>query len=303
MQTRESPEEYAQVAGRPWPAASPIAAYRLAAGASRAEAFAHIRRDFYKLKLLRHADGVLHYGTRQVAVQGDALLFVNPQLPHSWQPVGSPYEGYVCLFTEQFVTPQLKTASVGHSPLFRVGAVPVLPLPAAVADRLGQLFEQLLQELDSDYANRYEVASSYLHLIIQEAMRLCPAPEVAPGTAAVRLSARFLALLERQFPVTSPQRPLALRTAAEYAQQLAVHPNHLNKALKQATGKTTTEHLAARLADEARALLHHSNWSPAEIGYCLGFGHPANFAVFFKKQTGQPPAAYRRQAAHSYAIA
>lgn len=95
--------------------------------------------------------------------------------------------------------------------------------------------------------------------------------------------------------MVSPQRPLAMRTVAEYAQYLGVHPNHLNKALKEATGKTTSEHLAGRLTDEARMLLHHSDWTLAEIGYCLGFEHPANFASFFKKQTGQPPAAYRRQ--------
>jgi AraC family transcriptional activator of pobA len=297
MKTTESLEEYGRLAGQQWPAASQIAAYRLAPSTCRAAAFAHIRRDFYKLKLLRQADGVLRYGDQQVAVQGDALLFVNPQLPHSWQPVGAPYSGYACLFAGQFVTPHLKTARVAHSPLFSVGAVPVLPLPAAVADHLNQLFEGLLHALASDYAGRYEVASSYLNLILHEALQLQPAPVAVPGTAAARLCARFLALLEGQFPVPGPQRPLGLRTAAEYAHHLAVHPSHLNKALMAATGKTTTAHLAARLAEEARALLHHSDWSPAEIGYCLGFGHPANFAAFFKKQTGQPPAAYRRQAA------
>jgi len=295
MKTRESLEEYGQIAGHQWPAASPITAYHLAATAGRAEAFAHIRRDFYKIKLLRQADGVLHYGDQQVAVQGNALLFVNPQLPYSWQPVGPPYAGYACLFAEHFVTPHLKTASVAHSPLFSVGAVPVLPLSLVVADRLSQLFELLVQALASDYTGRYEVASSYLHLVLHEALQLQPAPVVVPGTAAARLSTRFLTLVEQQFPVASPQRPLGLRTAAEYARQLAVHPNHLNKALKEATGKTTTEHLASRLADEARALLHHSDWSPAEIGYCLGFEHPANFAAFFKKQTGLPPVAYRRR--------
>ena len=64
----------------------------------------------------------------------------------------------------------------------------------------------------------------------------------------------------------------------------------------------TTGHLAARLADEARALLRHSNWTLAEIGYCLGFEHPANFAAFFKQQVGQPPQAYRRQAAASATV-
>ena len=164
MKITESLVEYSRLAGHEWPVFNQITAYRLAPATSRAATFAHIRRDFYKLKLLRQADGVLRYGDQQVAVQGDALLFVNPQLPHSWQSVGDPYAGYVCLFARQFVTPHLKTARVAHSPLFSVGAVPVLPLPAAVADHLSQLFEGLLHTLASDYAGRYEVASSYLSL-------------------------------------------------------------------------------------------------------------------------------------------
>ena len=295
MKAKESIEEYCQLAGQQWPAPSQIAAYRIAADASLASAFPHIRRDFYKVKLLRHADGVLRYGDQSVVVKGDVLLFVNPHLPYSWQQVGAPHTGYVCLFTEQFVTPHLKTASVGYSPLFRVGEAPALQLPTVVADRLSQLFEHLLQELQSEYAGRYELASSYLHVLLHEALKLLPVPALAPGTAAARLSAQFLAQLERQFPVVSPQHPLVMRTVADYAQCLGVHPNHLNKALKEATGKTTSEHLAGRLTDEARMLLHHSDWTLAEIGYCLGFEHPANFAAFFKKQTGQPPIAYRRQ--------
>ncbi|AMR28238.1 hypothetical protein A0257_14845 [Hymenobacter psoromatis] len=295
MNTKESLADYCRLAGRPWPAASPIAAYRLEPGTSRAAAFPHIRRDFYKVKLVRGASGVLRYGDQQVAVRGDALLLVNPRLPYSWEPVGPPYVGYVCLFTEQFITPHLKTAGVAHAPLFRAGAVPVLPLLPEEADRLGRLFEQLLAELDSEYVGRYELASSYLHVILHEPLKRLPTPAPPPGTAAARLSARFAELLERQFPLASPHQTLALRQAGEYARQLGVHANHLNKALKQTTGQITTDYLAARLADEARALLHHSDWTLAEIGYCLGFEHPTNFAAFFKKQTGQPPLAYRRQ--------
>jgi len=42
-------------------------------------------------------------------------------------------------------------------------------------------------------------------------------------------------------------------------------------------------------------LLRNSDWSMAEIGYCLGFEHPSNFNNFFKKHIGQSPNHYRRQ--------
>ena len=104
----------------------------------------------------------------------------------------------------------------------------------------------------------------------------------------------FTELLERQFPIESPARRLGLHSASDFAQQLAVHVNHLNRCVRDTTGKTTTAHIAERLASEARALLRHTDWNVAEVGYSLGFDEPAHFNYFFKKQTGQTPSAFRQ---------
>jgi AraC family transcriptional activator of pobA len=64
--------------------------------------------------------------------------------------------------------------------------------------------------------------------------------------------------------------------------------------VRDTTGKTTTAHIAERLASEARALLRHTDWNIAEVGYGLGFDEPANFNYFFKKQTGLAPSAFRQ---------
>ena len=60
------------------------------------------------------------------------------------------------------------------------------------------------------------------------------------------------------------------------------------------TGKTTTDHIAARLSREAKALLWHTDWNIAEVGYSLGFDEPTHFNYFFKKHTGLAPSAFRR---------
>jgi AraC-like DNA-binding protein len=85
-----------------------------------------------------------------------------------------------------------------------------------------------------------------------------------------------------------------MRTAADFARNLAIHVNHLNRAVKETTGKTTTEHIADRVIKEAQALLLHSDWNVSEIAYGLGFEYPAYFNNFFKKQTEVTPAAWRR---------
>jgi AraC-like DNA-binding protein len=111
--------------------------------------------------------------------------------------------------------------------------------------------------------------------------------------AAARITSLFLKLLERQFPVDSPQYALKLRTANDYAEQLSVHVNHLNRAVKEVTGKTTTEHISERVLGEAKALLQHTDWSINEIAYSLGYEYPTYFNNFFKKQTGVTPGSLR----------
>ena len=295
MPSRESIAEYYQRYGQGTPNAGQVSAYRIEDFAPT-DSFPHLRRDFYKIKLLCNAQGIISYADKTVAVQQPALIFANPLIPHAWERLGGQTTGYACLFTADFMTQQLKTASVANSPLFRVGGSPVLFPPPEVVSRLSSLFELLLAEMQSSYIHKYDLLRTYIQTIIHESLKLAPAPPAyQPGTSAARLSALFLELLDRQFPIASPQHTLPLRNANEFARQLAVHTNHLNKALREVTGQTTTAHIAAKVVAEAQALLQHSDWSLAEIGYCLSFEHASNFNLFFKKHTGQSPSRYRRE--------
>ena len=105
----------------------------------------------------------------------------------------------------------------------------------------------------------------------------------------------FMELLERQFPLHQPTETVPFRSAQDFARALHIHPNHLNKSLKEITGKTTTDWIAERLAREAGALLRYSNWDISEIAFALGFEHPSNFTLFFKKSTGESPKAFRQR--------
>jgi len=111
--------------------------------------------------------------------------------------------------------------------------------------------------------------------------------------AASRITNVFLELLERQFPVETPDQPLQLRAAQDYANQLAVHVNHLNRSVKEVTGKSTTAHITERIITEAKALLQHTDWNIAEIAYALGFEYPTYFNNYFKRMTGIVPSSLR----------
>ena len=135
-----------------------------------------------------------------------------------------------------------------------------------------------------------------VNLIIHEALKLQPSENFDQHrNASSRITSVFLELLERQFPIEDTERPLQLKTAQDYAKNLNIHANYLNRAVKEVTGKPTTVHISERIISEAKALLQHTDWNIADIAYALGFEYPTYFNNFFKKITGTNPKSLRTQ--------
>ena len=84
-----------------------------------------------------------------------------------------------------------------------------------------------------------------------------------------------------------------LRSASDFANQLNVHVNHLNRAVKETTQKTTTQIISERILQESKILLRHSAWSVSEIAYALGFTEVTHFNNFFKKHVQMSPLKFR----------
>jgi AraC-like DNA-binding protein len=103
-----------------------------------------------------------------------------------------------------------------------------------------------------------------------------------------------LQLLDAQFPVSKQLPEPLLKNAQEYAERLTVHVNHLNRSVKDVTGKSTTVHLAERFISEAKVLLQHTDWSVGDIADRLGFEYATYFNSFFRKHTGTTPLTFRR---------
>ena len=103
----------------------------------------------------------------------------------------------------------------------------------------------------------------------------------------------FLELLERQFPIDDQHPSIQVRAASDFAGQLNIHVNHLNRAVKETLQKTTTQVIAERVLQEAKILLRHSRWGVAEIAYALGFAEPTHFNNFFKKHAATSPMKFR----------
>lgn len=251
------------------------------------------RRDFFKMSFITGI-GRLRFEDRTVEVDKPALLFSPPDLSYSWEPLSEQQTGYCCLFDAVFLDNYHHRDIVHESPLVIGSNDPLFFLNNRQQQRIELLFCMMMSEMESDYHHKYDLIRHCLYMVIHEAMKMQAARNpVKHSNAPARLTAQFLELLERQFPIDSPEHALELKTAQDFAVSLSVHVNHLNRAVKEVTGKTTTDHIAERITMEARALLKHANWSIAEVAYSLGFEYPAYFNNFFKKHAQVTPGAFR----------
>jgi AraC-like DNA-binding protein len=113
------------------------------------------------------------------------------------------------------------------------------------------------------------------------------------GFASQRINSAFLELLENQFPIIDKGSSLKLRSPSDFAEHLNIHVNHLNRAVKYVSGKTTSFMINDRILQESKRLLAISMWNISEIAFALGFGEGTHFNFFFKKHTKMNPTQFR----------
>ena len=250
------------------------------------------RRDFYKITLIEN-QGLLHYAEKVIPVTPPTLLFSNPFLPYCWEAAPEEQKGNYCVFTAEFLT-RNSPGGIIHPLFTEKQRRPVFQLDTQKAAQIAGMFKQMEIELHSDYAEKERLIYSYVEILIHEACKLSPVEHIVKnsGNAAARITALFFELLDRQFPVDI-REGVQLKKAADYADRLFVHVNHLNRAVKEVTGKTTTHWITARLIAEAQHLLVHTDLNIGAIGYALGFEYPSYFNQFFRKMTDRTPTSYR----------
>jgi len=251
------------------------------------------RRAYYKISLIRGRNTV-EYADKVIEIEKNAVLFATPKVPYNYIPQDLDQFGYFCIFTDEFLIHTKSGVVLDDLPIFKAGGYPVFMISEEDTMEIDAIFNKMHKELSSNYAYKYDLLRNYVLELIHFGQKLQPATALYPThSASARVSSLFVELLERQFPIESPNQKLKLRTAKDYADQLAIHVNHLNKVLKEITGKTTTDLVSNRIVQEAKILLRQTDWNISEIAYCLGFEEVAHFSNFFRKQTAFSPLSFR----------
>lgn len=249
------------------------------------------RKSLFKISLLKGKTR-LYYADKTIEFDC-ALLFSNPNIPYAWEYLESEQVSYFCVFRDEFFD---QFINIKDYPVFKPGNIPLFHLsPEQFADFEG-IYKQMLNEISLEFSYKYDSLRTMVLQLIFTALKLEPATfqPYKDSNGSQRIVSLFIELLERQFPIESIMQRMALRHPTEFADQLSIHVNHLNHALKQVTGKTTSQLIAERIMQEARSLLQHTDWNISEIAWCLGFDGLPHFINFFKKSQQLTPKSYRK---------
>jgi len=104
---------------------------------------------------------------------GATMRFVHPQTPRAPGSLPGNPSGFSCLFNVAYLSEKMQ--SILHAlPMFRKGASPVYSLNAVQVERFRRLFEQMLEEVNNNYAFKYELLGNYLAELLHQVLKLQP---------------------------------------------------------------------------------------------------------------------------------
>ncbi|AYL98308.1 AraC family transcriptional regulator [Mucilaginibacter celer] len=201
-------------------------------------------------------------------------------------------EGYYCIFDKDFILQFLKNQStLDELPFFQADANPLIRLSAEESGGVQQLLTQIEEEHLNDFGDKQRMIGVLLcQLLIQMKRQYVSMPPSKSYSAPELIAAGFLQCVK----LNARQQ----KSAAFYAGQLNITANHLNKCVKECTGKPVTAHITDVLILEAKVLLKQSDHNISEIAGILGFENSAYFARLFKKHTQFTPKSYREKFIH-----
>lgn len=251
------------------------------------------RRDFYKIMLVKGGSKV-HYADKIYEVKNQALSFSNPMIPYKWEHLDKIREGVYCIFSNDFFH---QFGQFQQYEVFEPQGIHIFELTDEQAQQVNEIFIKIEQELNSEYKYKYDLIRNLVFELIHFGLKLQPAAivEKLHINASQRIANLFSELLERQFPIEESHTHVQLRSPSDFASQLNIHVNHLNRAVQETFQKTTSQLIAERILQEAKVLLKHSNWPVGEIAYSLGFAEVTHFNNFFKKHVQTNPLKFRNQ--------
>lgn len=196
-------------------------------------------------------------------------------------------EGYFCHFNLEIFTNHLPQHNILRDfPFLQFIGNPIVETDDATRLLLLPIFQRLEVEYEKEKNANLDIVTVYLLALFTEIKRF-----YAPSVSAKKNTSLMIA---QNFKDALSRHIYEKQKVTQYADMLAVSPNHLNKCVKSATGKSAQDLLNEMILLEAKVLLKQTDMQISEIAYKLSQQNHSDFSRFFKNKTGMTPKEYKQ---------
>lgn len=241
------------------------------------------RKDFFEIVWLKNEDALHALKDTDLDAKGDWIYLIPPYRVHQLNKAGK--NGELISFKRDMLEDEDKEFLLDLFKIFNVqGEFSCLRLTETAAAELSEIFSLL----EKEYANYSMImVKALLKVFLLKLIQVKEHDFTSQDIHQKRVY-EFLMLLESNYQ--------QVRNTDFYAGKLGISSKRLNQILKEKLDKTGMQLIHDRIILEAKRHIIHSEITIKEIAYELGFSDRPYFSRFFKKQTGQTPEEFQKQA-------
>ncbi len=251
-----------------------------------------LKSDFYRISFCLAGSVKVDLGLESFTHQRGTASFTFPKQIFSKSAQSEDFFGYYLLFSNDFFLDFLPAINPAHQfPFFAFSGNPFFQLSENELLEIETILLKINHEIQNKAIERKKAIQLYLYLLLIT----CQRSYEKQNFQNVQITQSYQNQLLIKFKKLVSEHYLSKRQTSHYADLLAVTPNHLNRTIKDLSGKTVSDFINEMLVLEAKTLLKHSALTISEIAYQLSFSDHPHFNKFFKKQTGLTPTEFREK--------
>jgi len=246
--------------------------------------------NHYEMIWLTRGSGTLYLDMQHKIVASNSIFCLKPNQAHQFR-IDPEMEGFVFTFTDSlFRMDEYDASWTSLANIFQLftDGQPVR-IDGELEEDMKEVVLLMRKEVEKQHSFKMELLKRYFKIfLIYLTSRL---PEYIQSTEQSReaeLVKSFVELLDKNFKEK--------KMVADYATQLFITPNYLNRIVKKNTGVSAGHLIRERVVLEAKRLGRYSAAGMKEIAYSLGFLDSAHFSRFFKTFGGTNFSEFKRTA-------
>ncbi|HKG69392.1 MAG TPA: helix-turn-helix domain-containing protein [Segetibacter sp.] len=244
------------------------------------------RKTVYDFIFLAQGESVRSKGLDKYEIKANTFFFLPPFQITTHQSMSPDSKGFYCHFDAEIMTKNyIQPGFLNTFPFLHFIGNPTVKIEEQAIDNVLYMLQRLEVEFKKTQPN-FLFVTAYLLALLSEINLFAASTEKGKENAASRLTQQYKDALTKYV--------YEKQSVSEYADLLAVTPEHLNKCIKSVTGKSAHDLLSDIMLLEAKTLLRQTQLTISEIAFKVGKEDQSDFTRFFKSKSSLTPTQYRQ---------